>query len=96
MGNKIPAWVRNKYLIAVVVVLAWLLFFDNHNFVRQWRIRRELRELRLERNFYLEEISRDSTAINKLTSDPEALERYAREQYLMKRTGEDVFIVIED
>ncbi len=96
MWNRIPSWIRNKYLLALVVALVWLLFFDTHNFVQQWRIRRQLKELRIERDFYRYEIIRDSTAIEELKGDPDALERFAREKYLMKREGEDVYILVED
>ncbi len=87
---------RNKYLIALLAVLVWLLFFDSHNLIQQWRMQRQLQELRQEREFYLEEIRRDSTAIDELKNDPDALERYARERFLMKKEGEDVFIIVED
>ena len=96
MWKRIPSWIRNKYLLALIVVLVWLTFFDTHNFMQQWRIRRQLRELRIERDFYREEIVRDSTAIEELKRDPDALERFAREKYLMKKKGEDVYILIED
>ncbi len=96
MWKRIPSWIRNKYLLVLILVLVWLMFFDTHNFMQQWRIRSQLRELRIERDFYREEIMRDSTAIEELKSDPDALERFAREKYLMKKEGEDVYILIED
>ncbi len=96
MWNRIPSWIRNKYLLAFIAVLVWLLFFDTHNFVQQWRIRRQLKELRIERDFYRQETLRDSAAIEELKGDPDALERFAREKYLMKREGEDVYILVED
>lgn len=96
MWARIPSFLRNKYLIAFLAVLVWLLFFDSHNLIQQWRMQRQLQELRQEREFYLEEIRRDSTAIEELKKDPDALERYAREVFLMKKEGEDVFIIVED
>lgn len=80
----------------LVSVLVWLLFFDNHNFIQHWRMQRQLNELRQERDFYLKEIARDSIALDKLKNDPDALERYARERYHMKKEGEDVYIIIEE
>ncbi len=96
MWKRIPSWIRNKYLLALIVVLVWLMFFDTHNFMQQWRIRRQLKDLRIERDFYRQEIIRDSTAIEELKGDPDALERFAREKYLMKKEGEDVYILVED
>ncbi len=96
MWSKIPPLLRNKYFLALLVVFVWLLFFDSHNLVRQWRTHREIRDLRQQQEFYLREIRRDSTAIQRLKSDPDALERYAREKYMMKKEGEDIYIITED
>lgn len=74
----------------------WLAFFDKNNLIHQWRMRKQLIELRRDKNYYQEEIERDSTAIRELKENPEALERYARENYLMKKEGEDIFIIVED
>lgn len=92
----IPSFLKNKYFIAFLVVFTWVLFFDKHNLLRHYRTHREIKGLRQEKAFYMEEIERDSLAIDKLTNDPDALERYARERYMMKREGEDIFIIVEE
>ncbi len=96
MWSKIPSILKNKYLLAFLAVFVWLLFFDNHSIIQQWRLHRQLNELRKERRFYLEEIKRDSLEIERLRNDPDAMERYARENYMMKRENEDVYIIVED
>jgi cell division protein DivIC len=96
MPLHLPPFMKNKYIIALVVALVWLAFFDNNNLIQQWRLRKQLIELRRDKNYYNEEIARDSTAIRELKENSEALERYARENYLMKKEGEDIFIIIED
>ena len=93
MKTIIPSFVKNKYFIAFMAVLVWLLFFDKNNFMQQVRMQRQLNEFRRDRQYYREEILRDSMAIRELRDNPEALERYAREQYLMKKEGEDIFII---
>jgi cell division protein DivIC len=95
MHIKIPALLRNKYLIALMVVFVWMLFFDKNNIIQQWRLQKQLHELRSDRQYYLEEIKRDSTDLRMLQDDPEALEKYAREKYLMKKENEDIYIVPE-
>jgi cell division protein DivIC len=95
MRIKIPAWLRNKYLIALMVVFVWMLFFDKNNIIQQWRLQKQLHELRSDKQYYLEEIKRDSTDLRMLQDDPEALEKYAREKYLMKRENEDIYLVPE-
>jgi len=95
MQLRLPSFLKNKYLIALLVVLGWLMFFDKNNIVQQWKLQRQLNELRRDKEYYLQEILNDSTALRKLQDDPEALERYARETYLMKKENEDIFIIDE-
>jgi cell division protein FtsB len=90
---KLPSLLKNKYFLAMVAVGVWLLFFDKNNLVHQWRLQRQLNELKRDKAYYQEEILRDSTDLHRLQDDPEELERYARENYLMKKEGEDVFIL---
>ena len=54
-----------------------------------------LKELRREKAYYIEEIKSDSVKLNELKTNIKNLEKFAREQYLMKRDNEDIFIVIE-
>ncbi len=95
MWSRIPNFLRNKYVIALIMVFVWLLFFDNHSLVQHWRLRREIRDLQQQQEFYLKEYRRDSLAIERLKNDPDALERYAREKYMMKKEGEDIYIITE-
>ncbi len=96
MQFRLPSFLKNKYIIALTVAVVWLAFFDKNNLIQQWRLRKQLIELRRDKSYYNEEITRDSTAIRELKENPEALERYARENYLMKKEGEDIFIIVED
>ncbi len=96
MWQKILSILRNKYVLVFLALFVWLLFFDNHSLILQWRIQQQLNELRQQKEFYQEEIRQDSMAIERLENDPDALERYAREKYMMKQEGEDVFIIVDD
>ena len=42
---------------------------------------------------YREEIKINSEKLNNLRTDKEGLERFAREEYLMKRENEDIYII---
>ncbi|MEE4177086.1 MAG: septum formation initiator family protein [Bacteroides sp.] len=96
MKLNLPSFLKNKYIIALVVMVVWLAFFDKNNLIQQWRMRKQLIELRRDKNYYSEEIERDSTSIRELKENPEALEKYARENYLMKKEDEEIFIIAED
>ncbi len=95
MKSKIIAIIKNKYFIAFAVVFVWLLFFERHNLIRQWRTARDIHELKKDKTFYKDEIYKDSLALDKIKSNPDALEKLAREKYFMKKEDEDIFIIEE-
>ncbi len=95
MNFNVPSIFKNKYFLVGLSVLVWFLFLDDNNFFYQLRLRKELRELKREKVYYQNEINNDSITIKDLRENPEALEKFAREKYLMKKEGEDVFLIEE-
>ena len=87
---------RNKYLIAFLVFLVWLLVFDRNSLIDRVRYLKTLNELKAEKEYYLQKYDEDSRRLNELRTDDANLEKFAREQYLMKRENEDVFVIIEE
>ncbi len=84
---------RNKYVLTIVVFLVWLTFFDRYNLVDMLNNVSTIREMEAEKDYYKARIKEDSTRIMELTTNNENLEKYAREQYLMKKPDEKIFIV---
>ena len=93
---KIWPVLKNKYVIAISVFGIWILFFDQNNLVDRMRMSAEIRQLEADREYYFDQTEKDSTRFHELTTDKENLEKYAREQFLMKKKNEDVFVVIEE
>ncbi|MCP4309958.1 MAG: septum formation initiator family protein [Bacteroidetes bacterium] len=89
-------WVKNKYVLTIAVFGIWMLFFDQNNMVDRMKMSAEIRQLEADREYYLQQITKDSTRLHELTTDKDNLEKYAREQFLMKKKNEDVFVVIEE
>jgi cell division protein DivIC len=87
---------RNKYLIAVTVFLVWLLIFDNNSLIERVKYLNTLHEMEEEKQYYLERIEEDSRRLNELKTDRDNLEKFAREQYFMKKENEDVFVIVEE
>lgn len=75
--------------------MVWLAFFDRYDFITQYRMYAELQDLKAERKYYLNEIARNDKDLNGLLNDTESLEKLAREKYLMRNPGEDVYIIID-
>jgi len=88
-------YLANKYVITLLVFAVWVTFFGSNNLLSQRQLRQQLHEHRAERAYYRTEIERNRQNIFLLENDLEHLERIAREQFLMKRDNEDIFIFIE-
>ena len=88
--------IRNKYLMAVLVFLVWLLLFDNNSLIDRVRYLTTLHKMEEEKQYYLERIDEDSRRLRELKTDRENLEKFAREQYFMKKENEDVFVIVEE
>ncbi len=95
MFRKVLKVIFNKYTITFVAFIVWMVFFDSDNILTRRHYHSKLNELKQERHFYLDEIRKDSTLTRQLLTDSLALEKYAREKYLMKRDKEDVYIVAD-
>lgn len=87
---------RNKYLMAVLVFLVWLLIFDQNSLIDRIKYLNTLNEMEDEKQYYLERIDEDSRRLNELKTDQDNLEKFAREQYFMKKENEDVFVIVEE
>ena len=94
--ERLLSIIRNKYIIASVAFIIWMLFFDRNDVATQYGYYSQLKELRAEKAFYTTEIDKVTTSLHDLNSDPQALQRVAREKYKMKKENEDVFVIIEE
>jgi cell division protein DivIC len=92
--NYIPGWLKNKYLLTLLVFAAWMLFFDDRDlYVTCIKQRQELGDLRKSKQYFEEQIASTQKELDQLKINLPTIEQYAREKYLMKRDNEDVFVV---
>ncbi len=78
-----------------VFFLVWMLFVDTNSWWFHRELDQEIGELEEATEHYRNEIEHDSTLLYELDSNPEALERYVRERYRMKKENEELFIITE-
>jgi cell division protein FtsB len=86
---------KNKFFLASTAFLVWMLFFDKNDVNSQFEYRSQVNKLEEEKDFYTKEISKAESDLQELTTNPEKLEKFARERYFMKKDNEDVFIIVE-
>ena len=91
--KKLTSIITNKYFLAGGFFVVWMLFFDQRDFFQQRERNAELKKLEAKKQYYLDEINKTQQELNDIQSNPAALEKFAREHYLMKKDGEDIFII---
>jgi len=94
--KKFTIILKNKYVIITIIFLVWLIIFDQNNLISQIKLSQKFNELKQNKKYYKEQIVNDTIELNNLLTKPENLEKFARENYLMKRSNEDIFIIIKD
>ncbi|MBN8834173.1 MAG: septum formation initiator family protein [Sphingobacteriales bacterium] len=84
---------KNKYIIAGALFLIWMMFFDPKDFRLMYGRIEKLNELQQSEAHLNNQIAETQKELNLLKTNAETIEKYAREQYYMKKDNEDLFIV---
>jgi cell division protein DivIC len=95
ISKKLFQTIANKYLIAYVVFSVWMLFIDDNNIFFLRKNVNKLKEYRVERAYFIEKIRKDSIHLQEMKDNARNLEKFAREEFLMKKKDEDIFLIIE-
>jgi len=82
----------NRYVVVIIFVVVWLTFLDNYSYFVQKVLDDEIKELEDNKQYYINEIKKDSSSIKQL-KNADQTEKYAREKYYMKRENEDIYII---
>lgn len=91
--NSVVKFFRNKYVIALSAFALWILFFDRNDVFTQLDRKTELEKLEASKAYYEAEIVSLKKELSDLQNNPAILEKFARENFYLKRPSEDVFIV---
>jgi len=94
--THIPAWIKNKFFIAITVFAFVILIFDKNDLFTQMDRNRQLRELLQSKQYFTDQIATERAILDKMKTNPGTLEKYAREKYMMKRDNEDLYIIPEN
>lgn len=89
----IPLPLRNRYAFTIGLFVLWLVAFDSNTFWSQWQLRRDVKAMEEQRAHYKEQIADVEKSLQDLLHNDATKERFARENYLMKRPDEDIFVI---
>ena len=81
--------------IILSVFLVWMVFFDENSFLNHREFDKEIDKLNREKEYYQSEIKQDKELIEKLKNE-EDLEKFAREEYKMKKENEEIYLIEYD
>ncbi len=90
--HKFSFLYKNIYVFILLVFVIWMIFFDNNSWFIHKELNSDIDDLEAEKEYYKKEIDKDNKAIKKLGTG-DGMEKFAREEYYMKRENEDIFII---
>lgn len=96
IGRSIFRKFANKYTLVGAIFAIWVVLFDKYSVIEQFELRSKINDLKEEKKYYTEKIEEDKRKQAELTGDRDKLEKFAREEYLMKRENEDIFIIVNE
>jgi len=90
--NKVVKFLSNRYILILLLFLIWMVFFDENSFINHHELDKEIDKLEKSNDYYEKEMKHDKKIIKNL-ENPDSLEKFAREEYKMKRKNEDIYII---
>jgi len=85
----------NKYWLVVIAFLIITFFVGDSNLYKRYSYDEKIRVLENEIKYYQKEIEINRKKLDDIHTSKERLERFAREEYFMKKPDEDVFIILD-
>lgn len=88
-------WGRRYFSLTLLIVVAYMLFlfvFNDNSMARSIELDRTIDSLRQEIKVSQDSLRYYDNLNRRLSTDPEEMERVAREQYNMNRENEDVYV----
>ncbi len=91
--KKVFNFFTNKYLLTSVAFVVWMTFFDQNDWMTQKDTQKQLQEVKDHIGFLTAKTEEMEQDLKLLQTNPERLEKYAREHYRMKRDNEDLYVI---
>lgn len=82
----------NMYVMVLTAFLIWMIFFDTNSLLIHRELKKEIEKLEKTQDFLKKEIAKDKEIIKKLSNKDE-LEKFAREEYYLKKKNEEIYLI---
>lgn len=87
---------RHKYFVIIFFIIVIDGFVDENSYFNRFQHIRRLDALRSEIQVYQEQYDNADKRMQELDRNQNAVEKLARERYYMKRSNEDVFVIVDE
>lgn len=85
----------NKFTIVSIIFIIWMMFFDQNSYFIHKELDEEIKSLKIEKKQYEEKLEKEIIQLKQIQTNPEEIEKIAREKHFLKKENEDVFIIEE-
>ncbi len=82
----------NLYVVVLTAFVIWMVFFDTNSLLIHRELQKQIDDLEKQKEFLKSEIEKDRKTLE-LLSDPEELEKFAREKYYLKKKDEEIYLI---
>ncbi len=82
----------NLYVVVLTAFVVWMVFFDTNSLLIHMEVQKQINDLEKQKEFLKSEIEKDRKTLQ-LLSDPEELEKFAREKYYLKKKEEEIYLI---
>ena len=83
---------NNRYVYATLLFLVFILFIDQFNLFEQLRLWRSVNDKKRQIEYYEKLVPESRQYLEALQTDTATMEKVAREQYMMKRDNEVIYL----
>lgn len=83
----------NLQLLSIAILIVLAFFVSDSSLFSRFGYDSEIRDLKKQVEFYREKSKSDKVKLEQLKSNKENVEKFARENYLMKKDNEEVFVL---
>ena len=81
-----------KYVFVFAIFFVWVAFFDQNSLLYRYQLKRDLKKLNVQKEYLKQEIRSLAKQNQMLNGGLDSLEKFARENYFMKRPNEDIYV----
>ena len=89
-------YLLNKYFITIFLFLIWMIFFDSTSWLVIKDLNQEIDKYEEQLAYYKTEYQKNDAFYKKLMNNKSEKEKFARENYFMKKKNEEIFILVVD